>query len=403
MQTLLVILDIALLLPCLFFASYLGLLSLLALFRRTGTGPREAKTHRKFAVLVPAHNEEMVIEQTLTSLANLSYRVSVYQVIVISDNFADQTAPLARKNRVRVMERFDKQKLGKGFALRWCLDQLIESGEPFDGFVVIDADTIVTASFLDVMNMYLEDGAECIQCSDMVLPQPGSWSPEMTRVAFILHNHARPLGKLTIGCSSGLNGNGMCFSRRLVETMPWDTYSRVEDLERSIRLALDGIKVQFAPEAVVHAIMPQDPKNAESQRRRWELGRFPLFVNYAWPLLYNALRKRSLMILDMFVELVTPAFMNIFEFTIVLLFLNIAATWIGALPGTGLVIAWSCVLFLELFHVFGGLKASHADRAAYTILLKTPQYAFWKLKLYFKALFKGDDKQWIATAREGRK
>ncbi len=401
MKIIITLVDMLFLVPLVFFSLYLSMLTLLALFRKVRQFDRKPANYRRFAVLVPAHDEEAVIEQTVASLKEIDYPGDKFDILVIADNCTDRTAGISRAMGAKVFERFDQVKKGKGFALRWCLDQILASVPHYDGFVVVDADTVVSKNFLSVMNHYLYEGAECIQSSDMVVPQPGSWSPEMTRVAFILHNYVRPLGKLTLGCSSGLNGNGMCFSRKLIETMPWNAYSRVEDLEHSLQLAIDNIRVQFAPEAVVRAIMPSDSKNAETQRRRWEMGRFPLILKYTKPLILEAFRKRSIMILDMLVELVTPAFLNIFLLTLIMTGVNMGALLIGASWLFPIAAIWTVALLLEIFHVLGGLKAARADRGTYLVLMKLPKYAAWKLGLYFKTWLRGDEKQWVRTARDG--
>ncbi|MGO9480401.1 MAG: glycosyltransferase family 2 protein [Candidatus Kryptoniota bacterium] len=394
-----ILFDIIFLVPSLLFALYLAFLTLLAMTRRSKP-PHMPKTLRRFAVMVPAHNEESVIEKTLRSLKQIYYPTDKFDIVVIADNCTDRTAAIAREMNVVVLERFDAINAGKGYALRWCMEQLIDSGRPYDAFVVIDADTVVSTNILSVMNGYLEDGAECIQCSDMVVSQPGAWSPEMTRVAFILHNFVRPLGKMAIGWSAGLNGNGMCFSRNLIENKMWSSYSRVEDLEHSIQLLLENIKIQFAPEATVRAIMPTDPRNAETQRKRWEMGRFALIRKYALSLIAGAARKRSSMILDSMIDLITPALVNLFLFTAAGLAVNILAVGLGASWLTGISLIWAVAFLLEVFHVIGGLSAAHADRDAYTILLNFPKYAVWKLKLYLKTLLSGDDKHWVRTARD---
>ena len=391
--------DIVLLIPLLFFSFYLALLTLLAIFRKLRSF-YDNPARRRFAVLVPAHDEELVIQPTLHSLVEMNYPPDRFDVIVIADNCTDRTAEISRATAVKVFERFDDSRKGKGFALRWCLDQILTYTPRYDAFVVVDADSLVSKNFLAVMDAYLEEGAECIQSSDMVIPQPGAWSPEMTRVAFILHNFVRPFGRLSLRCSSGLNGNGMCFSKKLIETMPWNAYSRVEDLEHSLQLALDNIRVQFAPEAEVRAMMPTDAKNAETQRRRWEMGRFPLFMKYTLPLFREALRKRSFMILDMFIELITPAFVNMFAFTSVMLVLNLAAVALGASWLTPFAVLWGIAFLLDIFHVIGGLKAANADKGTYLVLLKFPKYAVWKMGVYLKTWLKGDEKQWVRTARE---
>lgn len=382
---------------------YLAVLTLLAATKKLISFDGSSAGKKRFAILVPAHNEELVIEQTLRSLGDIEYPKDLFDIIVIADNCTDGTAGISRKCGATVFERFDQVKMGKGHALRWCLDQLLLSSRGYNAFSIIDADTVVSANFLTVMNAYLERGSDCIQCSDMVIPQPGMWSPEMTRVAFILHNYVRPLGKMTIGCSSGLNGNGMCFSRKLIESAPWNAYSRNEDLEHSLQLALDGIRIEFAPEAVVRAIMPSDPRNAETQRKRWEIGRFPLIRKYTGPLLLAAFRRRSLMIADMFVELITPAFVNLTFLTSVGFLINLVALAVGANWLGTVTYLWGIAVLMEIFHVFAGLKVAKADDGAYLALLNLPRFALWKLTIYAKTWLKGDDRAWIRTERESNK
>ncbi len=397
-----VLLDIILLVPFLFFSLYLAFLSFMAVFRRPKPVTEKRNTYRRFAVLVPAHNEELVIERTLNSLAKLEYPSAQFDIVVIADNCTDQTASVSEAMGVRVLRRFDGSQKGKGYALKWCFDQLMAS-DTYDAFVVIDADTVASSNLLKVMNAYLEDGSECIQCSDMAIPQPGAWSPEITRVAMLLYNFVRPLGGMSLGCTTGLHGNGMCLSKDLLIKYPWNSFSRTEDLEYSIELAMSNTKVQFAPEAEVRAVMPTDPHNAETQRKRWELARFVLIRKYAKPLLLVSLRGRSLIALSTLIELMLPAFANMFVFTCLLAITNVIPALHGIRWLAWPAILWSVAFLLQVFHVIAGFKAAKADLGAYTALLSFPRYALWKLRLYAKTLFNGDDLGWIRTAREKNK
>jgi len=52
----------------------------------------------------------------------------------------------------------------------------------------------------------------------------------------------------------------MCFSRETLTRVPWNAFSQGEDLEYGLNLLLSGIVIEFAPEAVVLAAMPSNPK-----------------------------------------------------------------------------------------------------------------------------------------------
>lgn len=400
MKAVAILLDILLAVPFVVFSAYLAFLTFLAAFQKLKVIANPSSGHRRFAVLVPAHDEESGIEKTVRSLMRIYYPGDCFDVIVIADNCTDRTAEIARAAGAEVFQRDENEMRGKGYALRWCLEKLLKSGREYDAFVIIDADSVASANFLTVMNYYLADGAECIQASDMVVPQPGVWSPEMTRVAFILHNYVRPLGRKAIGCGAGLNGNGMCFSSGLLKENPWNSFSRAEDLEHFLQLSLEGIRVVFAPEATVHAVMPSEAGNAGSQRKRWEMGRFPLIRKYTMPMLGQGLRRRSLLILDALVELLTPAFVNMFAVTVAAFCLNALLVLLGVAWLDGPTILWGVLVLLDLCHVVGGLKAAHADRGAYMALANLPRYAWWKLKLYAKTALNGDDRNWVRTARD---
>lgn len=203
-----------------------------------------------------------------------------------------------------------------------------------------------------------------------------------------------------LNCSAGLRGNGMCFTTDVLKKIPWFAYSQTEDLEYGLNLLLRGVTVTFAPEAKVYATMPAKPQNAETQRARWELGRFPIIKKYFLLLLVSAFKKKSFKIFDAFVELITPAFTNLFLITAVMLLLTLLLTSVGILPANIFLWLWVLLIALQIFYVLGGLYLAHADASAYKALLNAPKYALWKLILYFKLITKGHTKAWIRTARE---
>jgi cellulose synthase/poly-beta-1,6-N-acetylglucosamine synthase-like glycosyltransferase len=74
--------------------TYLAFLSLLACTVRKAPS-RVPDRNRRFAIVVPAHNEELSLQATVQSLRGLSYPPSLYDVVVIAD-IADRTAEIAR-------------------------------------------------------------------------------------------------------------------------------------------------------------------------------------------------------------------------------------------------------------------------------------------------------------------
>ena len=110
----------------------------------------EEKTNR-FMAIIPAHNEENVIEALIESLKNQDYPKDKYDIYVIADNCTDRTPEIAREHGAIVMERFDEEHKTKGYALQWFLKQKIDEDAPYDALCIFDADNIVDKDFLKAM------------------------------------------------------------------------------------------------------------------------------------------------------------------------------------------------------------------------------------------------------------
>ncbi|MDP2209128.1 MAG: glycosyltransferase family 2 protein [Bacteroidota bacterium] len=378
---------------------YLFSLSLLGLFYRRLKNFKTIK-QLKFAMIIPAHNEEISIGKTIKSLFEVDYSRNQFDVIVVADNCTDLTAEIAKKHGAMVYERTDKINRGKGYALRWCIDLLFKTNRGYDAIAIIDADSVISKNFLSVLNFYISKGSKAIQTADLVAPQPDAWSSEVTRLGFMLYNFVRPLGRKVINCSAGVRGNGMCFTTKTLKEVPWDTYSLNEDLEYGLVLLLNGINVDFAPEAIVHATMPKSAKNAETQRARWERGRFPIIKKYSTKLLRYSIEKLSFRTFDAFIELITPPFVNSFAFAVLMLLINLVLLLLGIVFLKTFIMLWSFVILAAVAHVLFGLFTARADVMLFKAFLYIPKYIVWKILLYFKISRCNKNDEWIRTTRE---
>ena len=136
-------------------AAYLGALTARAwwaLRRGEHRTTVQSEPSTRFAVLIPAHDEELLIGDTLRSLERQRYPEALYAVHVVADHCGDDTASVVRSHRAEVHELNTQEGGGKGPALAWLLDRLNSRGEEFDAVAVVDADTLVDERFLAVMD-----------------------------------------------------------------------------------------------------------------------------------------------------------------------------------------------------------------------------------------------------------
>ena len=79
---------------------------------------QEAKKNHRYAVMISARNEIAVIGDLIHSIRMQNYPQELIDIFVIADNCTDDTASVARSaGATDVFERFDKEYIGKGYAL----------------------------------------------------------------------------------------------------------------------------------------------------------------------------------------------------------------------------------------------------------------------------------------------
>lgn len=380
-------------------ASYLLLLTGAA-WLAPARHPRTARTgiHR-FAFLIPAHNEELLLPKLLANLQQLAYPRSHYTIHVVADNCTDRTAALGRELGAQVHERVDRVNLGKGHALQWLLQQVTATAPTFDAAVIIDADSVVSTNFLQVMDAHLQQGAQVMQAYDGVLDADRSWAVSLRAAAMAVLNYVRPQGRMLLGGSAGLKGNGMVFHRHILERHAWSA-SVTEDLEYHMTLILHGERVIFAPDAVVWAEMPETLANSHTQNVRWEQGRLEMARQYIPRLLWAAVTpwryggwRRIPLFLDAMMELVVPPFAVLAALS---LLLGAGALWLG---GATLWVA-GYVLAAQLLYLISGLRLTQAPRRVYLAFLYVPIFLIWKLWLYARVLLKLENQGWVRAMRD---
>ncbi|WP_027857987.1 glycosyltransferase family 2 protein [Marinobacterium jannaschii] len=369
----------AVLLPVLYFT----LITLAALI------PQRARVsavrQRRFAVVIPAHDEQLLIAETVSAALKQSYPADSYAVIVIADNCSDNTAELARAAGARVIER--SQNPGKGQALFEAFEGL--GSEGWDGYLVVDADSLLHPNALDTINAEFEDGAEVIQLHYAIRNPDENMRTRVMELAMSSFNGLRPYGKTRLGLSAGICGNGFCVSADTLKRVPYLAHSIVEDLEYHVHLLKSGIAVRFTDRACVDAIMPISKEAAETQRVRWERGKLITIKSYAATLLRRGLRG-DLRALDGLLDICTP------PATLLVIPLLLAAL-LGGSPERVLA---ALMFALLVFHYLVATWRYGNFRRMAQVAGYVPWYICWKLFVVLSSLVKNKRLGWQRTERD---
>ena len=371
---------------------YLGMLALLAR-RRLGL---PGSTTKRFDIVVPSHNEEAGIEQTVRSLLALEYPSDMFRILVIADNCSDRTAELARAAGATVLERFDTVKRGKGYALELAYGKVLADGFA-DAAVVVDADTVVSANLLSAFSRRFDEGAEAVQAEYAVPSNTDSWRGRLMVIAFTLFHAVRSSARERLGLSAGLRGNGMAFGVGLLRRVPSRAYSIVEDVEYGCTIGLQGVRVVYAEEAVVLSEMPTTGAAARSQRERWEGGRMQLVREYVPILLKRGLSSGSGVMLDLAADLLVPPLSTLGIANVVGLALSFVA-WTTGKGSPALFIGWTISFLALVAYVVRGAVMARVGARVILDLAWAPIYALWKITLMFRRR-RNPKSEWVRTQR----
>jgi cellulose synthase/poly-beta-1,6-N-acetylglucosamine synthase-like glycosyltransferase len=350
----------------------------------------------RFDVIVPAHNEESVIANVVRSVKAVDWPADQFKVVVVADNCTDATAAIATAEGAHVMQRFDQENRGKGYALDFAFKASRARGWA-DAVVVIDADASVSRNLLESYARRFERGEHAVQAHYGVSNTDASWRTRLLSIAKAAFHIVRSRARERLKLSCGIRGNGWAVTHELLDRVPYQAFSLTEDLEYGISLGMAGYRVAYADEAHADAEMVSGERDSRKQRQRWERGRFALMRMKTLPLLRETFRRKSRVTLDLALDLmVLPLSYVALNVVALLVLATLAAVkephlypwiWLGV----------GCCGALVL-HILRGWQLSGAGLQGLIDLARAPFFLLWKISVMATGR---DSKEWVRTKREG--
>ena len=213
---------------------------------------REREQRDRVGVLVPAHNEEEMLSNTIINIRNQLRRDD--WLLVVADNCSDSTAVVAEHSGADVVVRDDPLRTGKGFALDHGIRHFAEN--PPRTVIVVDADCQLGDLAVDRLTCVCEATNRPVQALYLMTPDDLAERPRVREFAWRVKNWIRPLGLSSAGLPCQLMGTGMAFPWEVIAKAHLSTGALVEDLKLGLELAADGHPPIFCPAAVVTSEFP---------------------------------------------------------------------------------------------------------------------------------------------------
>lgn len=267
---------------------------------------RDKPPQKRFAILIPAHNEQTVIADIVSNLNQMEYPKTMYDICVIADNSNDGTAAIARSLGALVLEHtsLPGEAKGKPYAIKYALDTLDMT--QYDAVVIFDADNLVSLNYLQEMNNHLCAGEKLIQCYlDSKNPNDNVISTGYA-VSYYYMNRSWQLAKYRLGLGNAIGGTGFCVDIGLLNEVGWTARSLTEDLEFTMQCLLIGEKATWCHHARVYDEKPTNFFASCIQRIRWARGHWDVCYKYSTPLLKRAIMKLDILSLDGLLYLLNP-------------------------------------------------------------------------------------------------
>ena len=248
------------------------------------------------SILIPAHNEALVIEATLRSILTLNYPENLIEIIVINDGSTDETANIVKKlseqdSRIRLFNvPYEESAQGKSHALNLGLRKASH-----DLIAVYDADNTPESDSLKYLVRTLSRN-EKLASSFGKFRTRNRKSSLLTRfinLETLSFQFMIQAGRYLISRIAILPGTNLVIRRHILEEVgSWDEDALTEDTELSIRLYEKGYEIKFVPYAVTWEEEPEKWLTWIRQRTRWVRGNFYVLRKYLVPSL--KFKKRSL-------------------------------------------------------------------------------------------------------------
>ena len=290
-----------------------------------------------FSILIPSHNEEDVIYDTLQNIQKIKYPKDYFNVYIIMDNCTDNT--LKEFNRFKQDYPFstniDKIIVNGGSkpkALNKAISYLKENNLwNADNIIILDADNIISNTMLQSYDYYHKMYNDILQCRILSANDNNIISQGFTS-SFNFMAYGFQYTRNCIGLSASLSGTGFSIKRDIFDKVGFSKCDTLtEDLEFSILCILNGYKIKYVPEEYVLNQHLESFKPSLIQRIRWCRGHMQTAMKLDKSLIKSFIKRPSFQLIDSFIFLNSPPKFIIYliaNINLILLNIKIIPLWV---------------------------------------------------------------------------
>lgn len=236
------------------------------------------KEYPMVTIMVPAHNEGLVIKRTVESLLKFDYPTSKYEIIVINDNSSDNSAELLervrRENPGRKLKIINTDAVTGGKGKSNALNIGFEQAEG-SVIAIYDADNTPEPQALRILveNLMADDKLGAVIGKFRTRNRNASILTRFVNIETLAYQCMNQAGRYFFFKLCTIPGTNFVMRREIIEKIGgWDTKALSEDTEISFRIYRMGYYIKMMPLAVTWEQEPHLLKVWFKQRTRWAKG-----------------------------------------------------------------------------------------------------------------------------------
>ncbi|MBA4687317.1 MAG: glycosyltransferase family 2 protein [Candidatus Galacturonibacter soehngenii] len=264
------------------FLSIGGIIYMLKVNRTDGKIP--LKEYPMVSIMVPAHNESIVIRRTVLALLNFDYPKDKYEIIVINDNSTDNSAEVLKKiqekypSRKLIVINTDHQVGGKGKSNALNIALSVAKGSVI---AIYDADNTPAPDALRILveNLMSDEKLGAVIGKFRTRNRNASLLTRFVNIETLAYQCMNQAGRYYFFKLCTIPGTNFVIRRSIINQMGgWDTKALAEDTEISFRIYRMGYYIKFMPLAVTWEQEPQKLMQWFKQRTRWAKGNIYVLI-----------------------------------------------------------------------------------------------------------------------------
>jgi cellulose synthase/poly-beta-1,6-N-acetylglucosamine synthase-like glycosyltransferase len=219
---------------------------------------------RRYCVVVPAHNEEVVIEATLRGLIAAGTRP--LDIYLVDDCSKDDTGKVARSVGVHVLR--NDPNLGKARGIQRAVREF-RLTEHYEFIGLMDADTLVDqAYFVELLKGF--DDPEVVAACGRPISMAYNWLTAYRQLCYANGHYVYRKAQNKVGMITIAPGCATVYRSSIFDKLEWENDTSAEDFYITIQIYHDGLgKVVYMQNAKVYTQTPRTVHDYRKQLLRW--------------------------------------------------------------------------------------------------------------------------------------